>query len=211
MVLCYNETNIGNKRITIDMVGIIKCGGKTDEELVSLTLGNPDYFVCLMKNYEAALLRFIHRISGVRHEDAEDMLQEVYIKVYKNLRDFDIELKFSSWIYRITRNHVISESRKRKLRAEQILSEDEDWQHFISELRSDKLTEEKLNRNLINRVLVELDNKYREVLILNFLEEKSYKEISDIIKKPMGTVATLLNRAKKKFKKEMDKQNIKVK
>ncbi len=193
------------------MAGIIKCEGKTDEELVSLTLDNPDYFACLMKNYEAALLRFIYRISGVRREDAEDVLQEVYIKVYRNLRDFDTSLKFSSWIYRITRNHVISESRKRKLRAEQILSEDEDYQHFVSELSADSQTEKKLNREIINKILVELDGKYREVLILNFLEEKSYKEISDIIKKPMGTIATLLNRSKKKFKKEMDRQNIKVK
>ncbi len=56
----------------------------------------------------------------------------------------------------------------------------------------------------INRMLNKLDKKYQEVLILKFLEGKSYKEISDILKKPMGTVATLVNRAKKQFRDNID-------
>ena len=62
----------------------------------------------------------------------------------------------------------------------------------------------KLLKGHIGEVLSQMDEKFREVLVLRFLEEKDYKEISDILKKPMGTVATLLNRAKKVFKKELD-------
>lgn len=200
-----------NKRINIDMVHVIKCEGKSDAELVRLTLENPDYFLCLMKNYEDKIIRYIRRISGVRHEDAEDVCQEVFIKVFKNLNAFDDSLKFSSWIYRIAHNHVISEFRKYKNRKEQILSEEEDWQHFVSQIDVEKEVDSVVNREIINKVLAELDIKYREVLVLNFLEGYEYKEISDILKKPMGTVATLLNRAKKKFKQELIKQDIKLK
>jgi RNA polymerase sigma-70 factor, ECF subfamily len=210
MVLCYNETNIANKRITIDMVQLIKCDGKSDKELVRLTLENPDYFLCLMKNYEDKIIRYIRRISGVRHEDAEDVCQEVFIKVFKNLNAFDTDLKFSSWVYRIAHNHVISEFRKYKNRKEQIMSEEEDWQHFVSQIDVEKEVGSVVNKEIVNKVLAELDIKYREVLVLNFLEGYEYKEISDILKKPMGTVATLLNRAKKKFKQELDKDNIKL-
>lgn len=56
----------------------------------------------------------------------------------------------------------------------------------------------------VRDVLDELDEKYREALVLKFLEEKDYKEISDILEKPMGTVATLINRAKKQFKEKVE-------
>lgn len=192
------------------MVQLIKCDGKSDKELVRLTLENPDYFLCLMKNYEEKIIRYIRRISGVRHEDAEDVCQEVFIKVFKNLNGFDTDLKFSSWVYRIAHNHVISEFRKYKNRKEQIMSEEEDWQHFVSQIDVAKEVDSVVNKEIVNKVLAEMDIKYREVLVLNFLEGYEYKEISDILKKPMGTIATLLNRAKKKFKQELDKQNIKI-
>jgi len=55
-----------------------------------------------------------------------------------------------------------------------------------------------------------LPEKYRDILVLKFLEEKNYQEISDIIKKPVGTVGSMMNKAKKEFKKELEKQQIKI-
>jgi len=189
------------------MAQIVKCEGKNDAELVVLALQNPDYFICIMKNYEDKLMRFIRRISGVNIQDAEDVLQEVFIKVYKNLNAYDDTLKFSSWVYRITRNYVISEFRKKKARGEVYLI-DEEWNTFISELNIEKELDKKINRGILLKVIDNIDIKYREVLILKFLEERDYKEISDILKKPVGTVGTLINRAKKKLKQEIEKQNI---
>lgn len=189
---------------------IIKCSGKTDEELVKLILENQNYFVCLMENYKSKLLRYIIRISGVRYEDAEDILQEIFIKVYENLHEFDTDLKFSSWIYRITHNHVISEFRKKKNRVEKILSDQEGWENFVSDMDIPRQVDNKLSREMINKVLDKMDIKYREVLVLKFLEDRDYNEISDILKKPMGTVATLISRAKDKFYKELIRQGIKI-
>ncbi len=186
---------------------LYNCDGKTDNELVELTLENSSYFACLMKRYEASLLRFIRRISGVNIQDAEDILQEVFIKVYKNLNAYDTSLKFSSWIYRITRNYVISEFRKKKSRGEVFLVDDE-WNIFVSDLNIEKELDKEIDKDILLKVLDKIDIKYREVLVLKFLEGYDYKEISDILKKPIGTVGTFINRAKRKLKQELSARGL---
>ncbi len=177
---------------------------KTDEELVGLILQDSDCFVHIMNRYESKLIAFIRRISGVNIQDAEDALQEVFIKVYKNLNSYDLNLKFSSWIYRIARNHVISEYRKKKSRGEVFLI-DEEWNTFVSELNIENELDQKFDKELIMVALKKINPKYREVLILKFLEERDYNEISDILKIPIGTVGTLINRGKKKLAQEINK------
>ncbi|MBU4370249.1 sigma-70 family RNA polymerase sigma factor [Patescibacteria group bacterium] len=195
------------------MFKIEHCQYKTDEEIAILTLEDRNFFLCLIKRYEDKLLRYILRISNFTKEEAEDNLQEVFIKIYTNLNDFDQSLKFSSWVYRITHNQVISHYRKKQSRPKDaVLDVDVDILNQIaSDLDINKGVDlEYLKKNIYN-ILNSLDVKYREVLVLKFLEDKDYKEISDIIKKPMGTVATLINRAKQKFKQETKKQNINLK
>jgi RNA polymerase sigma-70 factor (ECF subfamily) len=188
-----------------------KCGRKTDEELVALTLKNQDFFACLIERYEPKLMRYIRRISSATQEDAEDLLQEIFIKVYRHLNDFDGRLKFSSWIYRIAHNQVISQWRKTKSRPLVLKFEaDEDFLKFIAtdeDLALD--TERKFTGEEVRKALEDLDDKYKEVLVLKFLEGKDYKEISDILQRPLGTVATLINRAKKQFQKISAQKGIK--
>jgi len=177
-------------------------GQKTDNELVKLTLKNQENFLYLVNRYEQKLLYFILRISNVSIEEAKDLLQEIFIKVYQNLNDFDPDLKFSSWIYRITRNHVISHYRKNKNKPTLLSSEinEETLNNLASEFDISQAIDQKILRQNITGVLNEIDDKYKEVIILKYFEEKNYQEISDIIKKPAGTVATYLNRGKKQFK-----------
>lgn len=191
----------------------IVCEGKTDSDLVNLTLEDQDYFLCLMEKYQERLLRYIYRLTAATKEDAEDILQEVFIKVYKNLNSYDHKLKFSSWTYRITHNEVISNWRKVKARPEVINSDKTDFilDKITANLDIEKDADDKFLAEDILKVLYKLDPKYREVLILRFIEEKDYNEISDILRKPVGTVGTLLNRAKKKFKEETLKGNINLK
>ena len=85
---------------------------KSDPELVELSLKNKEFYGFLIQKYQDKLKRYILRISGGVYNDADDILQDVFIKVYKNLNDYDPELKFSSWIYRITHNETISFLRK---------------------------------------------------------------------------------------------------
>jgi len=185
---------------------------KTDEELVLLALSDQDDFLYLMRRYEKKLLAYISRITNVNRDEAEDILQDTFIKIYQNLNDFDTELKFSSWAYRIAHNQVISNYRKIKSRPQSIPMDinEEILGNLASSLDVKKDLDVVFLRENIKKVLANLEIKYREILILKFLEEKNYKEISDILKKPMGTVATLINRAKKEFKEELLEQNIKI-
>jgi len=182
----------------------------SDEELVKLTLANQDNFLYLVDRYKGRLLSYIRRLTNVNNEDAEDTLQEVFIKVYLNLNDFNKDLKFSSWIYRITHNQVISNHRKLKARPEgyAVSIDDQAARSLAAEIDIAAGADLQLLKVVIVKILDRLDKKYREVLILKFWEEKSYQEISDIIKKPPGTVASMLNKAKSEFEKEFAKQNI---
>lgn len=187
-----------------------KCQGKTDKELVALILDNQDYYLCLMQRYETKLFRYIRRISNLSEPDIEDLLQEIFIKIYKNLNDFDQNLKFSSWVYRIAHNQVISNWRKIEARPKTISFEDNKF--IFNALISKDNPQNEIDQKSINKnaqeILAELDYKYREVLVLKYLEEKDYQEISDILKKPLGSVATLISRAKGQFKVEAHKKNI---
>ena len=178
---------------------------KTDEELVALTLENPQVYAFLVERFEEKLLRYIMRISRSTKEDGEDLLQEVFLSAYKNLNDFDQDLKFSSWIYRITHNKVISHFRKVTARPKTTTYEGDS--HLLNILASQEDIAQDLERKYtaqeIRDTLEKLDERYREVLVLKFLEEKDYKEITDILEKPMGTVATLISRAKNQFKEKM--------
>ena len=183
----------------------------SDEEIVRLTLEDKDNFLYLIKRYEGKLSRYINRIAGLSKEDIEDILQEVFIKTYQNINSFDKDLKFSSWIYRITHNEVIDNYRKKQSRPQMITYDNElILNNIISDLDISRELDQKYLRANISQLLGSLDLKYREVLVLKFLEEKEYKEISDILKKPMGTVATLINRAKKQFLEKLEEQDIKL-
>ena len=192
------------------MLGKINCEEKTDEELVAMTIENQDLFSCLVDRYTEKLTRYIMRISASTREDAEDLLQEIFVKAYRYLNDFDQSLKFSSWIYRIAHNQVISQWRKTKSRPQVIKFEaDEDFLKFIANDEDLALdTERKFEGEEVRELVDTLDEKYREVLVLKFIEGKDYKEISDILKKPLGTVATLINRAKKQLKKVIKEKGI---
>jgi RNA polymerase sigma-70 factor (ECF subfamily) len=182
----------------------------SDEELVKLALKNRDDFLYLVDRYKNRLLSYIRRLTNVNNEDAEDILQEVFIKVYLNLNDFNGDLKFSSWIYRITHNQVISSHRRLKARPEgyAINIDDAAAKNLAADINIETGADLQILKNNIFKILNKLDKKYREILILKFLEEKNYREISDIIKKPMGTVASMINKAKNEFKKELARQKI---
>lgn len=179
----------------------------SDEQLVALVLEQSSAYVFLVERYEEKLLRYVMRIGVRTREDAEDILQDVFLSAYRNLNDFDTDLKFSSWIYRIAHNKVISHFRKVSARVRTTPYEgDVDLLNILaSDTDIAAEMDQKLKAEEVREILGAMDERYREVLVLKFLEDKDYKEISDILEKPMGTVATLINRAKKQFREHIAK------
>ena len=177
---------------------------KSDEELVKCSLRDEDCFYYLIKRYELKILKYINRMTKVSRQQSEDILQDIFLKVYLNLNGFDQNLQFSSWIYRIARNEIINNYYKNRVSSGMVrLGTDKDVKILKGLISDDShvqyasLDSARQVRNALNKLPV----KYRDVLVLRFLEEKSYNEISDIMRMPVGTVATLISRAKVKFKK----------
>lgn len=187
------------------MIDHLDFAGKTDEEIVPLILENQNDFSYLVHRYQDKLSRYIRRLSNLSPEEAEDVLQNIFIKAYLNLNDFDSSLKFSSWIYRIAHNEIIDNYRRSKARPKLLDSDISDSQ--AKELASEfdlfaDVAKSEL-RARINDAIGRLEPKYREALILKFIEDKDYQEISDIIKKPMGTVASRINKAKTQLRRQL--------
>ena len=185
---------------------ILDVENKTDEELVILTRSAPDAYYYLVARYEDKILRYVRRITNYSKEITEDLGQEIFLKAYENIHDFDTDLKFSSWLYRIAHNHVVSYWRKNKKNS-RLCSLDAD-ESFKNILKSDETMSCAIDRGITALSIAEAMGKlrplYKEVLVLRYMEDREYQEISDIIKKPVGTVGTLIARAKKAIKANLD-------
>jgi RNA polymerase sigma-70 factor (ECF subfamily) len=136
-------------------------------------------------------------------EEAEDILQNVFVKAYRNIKTFDIERKFSSWIYRIAHNEAINFLKKRNKKrfiSWEDITAGKDKMETKSEERSpiDVWIREE-SRIEMKKAVGKLSEKYRKVLELRYFSDKSYGQIAKIIGSPVNTVGTLINRAKKKL------------
>lgn len=182
---------------------------QTDAALVELAKDDPESFGILMERYQGPLFHYIRRLTQLSSDDIEDLLQEVFIKTYQHLNAYDEELKFSSWIYRIAHNHIIDYFRKINARPKVNFLEDDEWEKIMHAGFS--LEKKIFDKECISKIkdcIQSLPIKYKEILILRFIEEKDYEEIMDILKKPKGSVATLIARGKKVLKKKMREENI---
>lgn len=192
---------------------MLNCSENTDNEIIEkVSLWDVDAFYCIVEKYEEKLLKYISRITNVSYEEAENILQEVFIKAYTKINSYNSNYSFSSWIYRITHNYTIDYFKKNLKKETVNIEWDDDNINFLELLESDENIENNILKKELNKKIWEiinsLDLKYKEILILKFLEEKNYREISDILKIPEWTVATLINRAKKQFKQKAEEQNL---
>jgi RNA polymerase sigma-70 factor (ECF subfamily) len=181
----------------------------TDEAVARGALKDKEQFALLIERYEATLGRYFERLGVRVREDREDLLQNAFLKAYRNLNSFDPELAFSSWMYRIAHNEAMSFFRAKKARPQVVLGEE--GQMLLTELKDESadttaLADARLGAEQLSRGLALLDAKYRDVLTLRFFEERSYAEISDIMELPVGTVATLIHRAKRALRRALDER-----
>jgi RNA polymerase sigma-70 factor (ECF subfamily) len=181
----------------------------SDAELIERAKQDPEYFGQLMERYEKPLFHYIRRMSQLPQEEIEDLLQEVFIKIYQKLNEYPEIIKFSSWAYRITHNHLIDYFRKTHARPRTNAMEDQEWLRIISDKAN--LEKEIMDKDCVDKItscINELPIHYKEVLVLRYLEQKDYEEIMDILKKPKGSVATLINRGRALLRQSLKEKNI---
>ncbi len=168
----------------------------SDEDMAELVRSkDQELYRELVRRFQDKLLRYANYL--VRDEDqAADVVQEAFIKAFVNLKGFNTKKKFSSWIYRIVHNEAINQLKRskkitplsgQKWLEGKIKSNDDLEKEFLK----------KEEKETIRLNLEKLPLKYSEPLALFYFEEKSYDEISDILRVPMGTVGTRISRGKK--------------
>lgn len=186
-----------------------KCSQLSDREIVQRSLAELDYFSCLYDRYEQQMMRYIMRIVHVSREEAADILQDAFIKIWRNLNALDPDLKVSSWLYRIVHNEAVSHWRKSISfgKNRQIHIQDIDYEALADDVPEDFETEISAAR-LSAELLDQLPLQHKTMLVLRYIEGKHYDEISDILKMPEGTVATRINRAKKALAELAARKNI---
>ncbi len=163
----------------------------SDEEIVEKVISaDQELYSVILERYQSKLMRYATHL--VHDEDvALDIVQNSFIKAFVNLHGFDSKKKFSSWIYRIVHNEAMNNIKKYKKEIQMPEGFD-----FASEEDITKDFEQKENLIKIEKCLGKIPVLYSEPLSLYYLDEKTYEEISDILRIPMGTVATRISRAK---------------
>ncbi len=175
-----------------------------DEELVAVIREqDQELYAEIVRRYEEKLRRyalvFVH--DG---DQAEDVLQNTFIKAYENLQSFKIKKKFSSWIYRILHNEAINYLKKHK--RDISLEDSVEALKVVSEWSADDHIKSEEIKEAINKHMDNIAIKYREPLVLFYLEDYTYEEIGEILRLPVGTVGTRIARGRRLLKKSFDKK-----
>jgi RNA polymerase sigma-70 factor (ECF subfamily) len=160
----------------------------------------------LVNRYQNRLLNFVYRTTGDR-ERAEDLVQEVFVRVYRHIHRFDRSRKFSTWIYTIASNLAKNELRNRSRNPLVLFQtirrnwEDDDrpLQFEDPASRPDDLYRKRHLREVVEDAVDKLPPHHRNVFVLRELEGKSYEEIAEITSCNLGTVKSRLNRARNAF------------
>ena len=181
---------------------------QTDEEIVRLIqAGDTESFSFLIERYEAKIKRYARKFLSSA-EDIEDIVQEIFIKVYSNIQSVDTDRKFSSWLYRIAHNEFINLLRKKEKTPLLFFDPDTLFPHPIANENADSNTIGEETKATINKCLEKIPSKYREPIVLYYLEEMNYKEISDIMHVPVSTVGIRLKRGREMLESVCNNLNI---
>lgn len=176
--------------------------GDTDHELVAKSLqGNEKAFSELVRRYHGTAWAVVRGVLGDR-DDVDDVVQLVYIKVYRGLAGFRGDAKLSTWIYQIARNEAINAVKRRRLDTTSI----ED----VTLADGGESPDEVVRRGDVSRELEDamqhLDENQRMALELRYMGERSYEEIAETMGIPLGTVKTYIHRGKAELRRVMSRR-----
>ena len=180
-------------------------------------MANDLSFEQIVRDHQEMVFRTLLRLNGSR-EHIEDLAQEVFLRLYRALPAFRGEALLTTYLYRIVAN-VAQDEWKRRRRVERPLVSisalvnsnedgDADWEDRLANpgLDAEEQLSEKQFQQLVERQLQHLSDVERTVLVLYHQEERSYEQIADALKLPMGTVRTHLHRGRKKLRESIQQQ-----
>jgi len=178
-------------------------GGKVDDRalVAAILAGERDRFSELVARYEKRMVNYVYRITH-RYEEAHDLAQEIFIKVFLALDRYDPKYQFSTWIFRIAQNSAIDALRKRSITEVSLTkSADEDSRGEQRDFPDKGISPYRMLKNkqlsaAIDEAVGELPEDYKDLIQLRHFAELSYDEIAEIKRMPLGTVKNKLFRAR---------------
>jgi RNA polymerase sigma-70 factor (ECF subfamily) len=179
----------------------------SDEELIRrFQLGDEEAFEEIVNRYSDRLLNFAYRFV-LDKEEAEDIVQDTFLKVYQNRHAYREIAKFSTWIYTITGNLAKTVLRKRRNRGVLFFSrigpEDKTTEFPSRDRQPESQVEGQFTERTIQKAIAKLPEHFRTVIILRDIQGLSYEEIGNIINAPLGTVKSRINRARLRLQGEL--------
>lgn len=169
----------------------------SDEDLVAkIQEGQTQLFTHIVERYQTRLMAYGRRLL-YNPTDLEDIVQEIFIKVYENLLSFDAKRKFSPWIYRIAHNEFINKGKKFSRQLVDYFDFDVLFPHPVAKGTPESELSSKELKEAAEKSLEQLEDKYREPLYLYLFENLEYQEIADVMRIPVNTVGVRIMRAKK--------------
>ncbi|CDN43484.1 RNA polymerase sigma factor SigW [Paenibacillus sp. P22] len=181
-----------------------------EANLIRLALkGDQRAFADLVGMYQDKLYHLAYRMLYNRQE-AEDAVQETFLRVFRNMERYDESMKFSTWIYRITTNLAIDRLRRRKpgfsLDAE--VPEHDGLDGYSMFASEDASPEDEVllseTQRIIRTAIETLPPKYKSVMVLRYLEDLSLQEISDVLDMPVTTIKTRVHRGREFLRKKLE-------
>ncbi|CAN5755179.1 RNA polymerase sigma factor SigW [soil metagenome] len=174
----------------------------TDEELAAkIQKGSEEALSLIIDRFEAKLLRYGRRFLGNQGDDAlHQAVQDVFISAYQNIEGFNTQQRFSPWLYRIAHNAFIDILRQTTRQPVYGIDLDTLISHSVHEDQFAKEKENEEIRVLLEKSLGTLPDAKREIIVLYYFEELSYKEIADVLHIPISTVGVRLARARESLK-----------
>jgi RNA polymerase sigma-70 factor (ECF subfamily) len=169
----------------------------------SILEGDQDAFELIVENYEKLVASIAWRY-GVRQEDIEDVVSEIFLKTYRNLHMFRPDHSFSTWLYRLAANHVIDHGRRRQ--KEQARSEMPRELADGAATASDGL-EARERAAILREAMEELSPHYKEVIFLVYVEGMKIDEVVGCLELPQGTVKTRLMRGREALRKILTRKH----
>lgn len=165
--------------------------------------GDARAFRALIATHHSTAYAVVRAILGPRRfDDVDDVMQLVYLKTYQGLASFRGESKFSTWLYQIARREALDVVSKRTLESTSI-------DDVVIPARASDLPDATLGdrdmKEWIERAMGELDESYRTAIELRYMAEKSYEEIADLMRLPVGTVKTYVHRGKLELRRIMSR------
>ncbi|RMH63794.1 MAG: sigma-70 family RNA polymerase sigma factor [Bacteroidetes bacterium] len=177
----------------------------SDEDLMEqFQAGTVEAFNILVDRYSERLTHYLYGFLGDMKR-CEDLLQETFLRVYRNRHSYQRIAKFSTWLYTIAGNLARSEYRKRKRRRmysiQSVNRDDEEYEMEIPDesFSPDRYAESTIQDQYIQNALKQIPESFREVVILRDVQQLAYEEIAQITGLPMGTVKSRINRGRTKL------------